>query len=253
MRDRMTTFQQTTLSEPSGFLIVDKPSGITSHGVVQRVRRLLGFRKIGHLGTLDPIGTGVLVLAVGRATKSVKHFINDDKVYLTTLLLGVTTDTQDVAGKVLAETRCPSPSPAEIESLFQNFQGEIQQIPPMVSAKKIKGDRLYKLHRKGIEIPREPKTILIRRIEVLQIELPEVTFLVECSKGTYIRTLCADIGDRLGTGGCMSRLRRLRSGFFCLRDARSLQLLEQMPRERIASALIPLGVAMEKKIRCNRR
>lgn len=248
----MTAFRDAASSEPSGFLIVDKPPGITSHGVVQRVRRVLGFRKIGHLGTLDPIGTGVLVLAVGRATKSVKHFINDDKVYLTTLLLGMATDTQDVEGKVLSQSRCPSLSSAEIESLFQDFQGEIQQIPPMVSAKKIKGDRLYKLHRKGIEIPREPKTIFIRRIEVLTIELPEVTFLVECSKGTYIRTLCADIGDRLGTGGCMSRLRRLRSGFFCLRDSRSLRLLEQMSRERIASVLIPLGVAMEKKIRCER-
>jgi tRNA pseudouridine55 synthase len=248
----MAFTEETGTLTPSGFLVVDKPPGITSHGVVQRVRRFLRLRKIGHLGTLDPIGTGVLVLAVGRATKAVKHFITDDKVYLTTLLLGVTTDTQDIEGKVLSETPCPSIVREDIEEALRHFEGEIQQIPPMVSAKKVKGKRLYKLHRKGIEIPREPKTIFVRRIELLNVRLPECTFLVECSKGTYIRTLCADVGDRLGVGGCMARLCRLRSGFFCLRDARALKLLERMSREQIVSLLMPLGVAMEKKIRCQR-
>ncbi len=248
----MTGSPERSSSALSGFLIVDKPPGITSHGVVQRIRRALGLRKIGHLGTLDPMGTGVLVLAVARATKTVKHFINDDKIYLTTLLLGVTTDTQDMDGKILSETACPALSQEEIERGLQEFEGEIEQIPPMVSAKKVKGQRLYKLHRKGIEIPREPKTVFIRKIELLNVDLPEVTFLAECSKGTYIRTLCADIGDRLGMGGCMLRLCRLRSGFFCFRDARPLKLLEAMPRDRIGSLLMPLGVAMEKKIRCQR-
>ncbi len=248
----MTASPETTSPAPRGFLIVDKPPGITSHGVVQCMRRALGLRKIGHLGTLDPIGTGVLVMAVGAATKAVKHFINDDKTYLTTLLLGVTTDTQDLEGRVLSEKPCPPLSNTEVERLFEDFRGQIQQVPPMVSAKKIQGKRLYQLHRKGIVVPREPKTITIRRIEVLRVNLPEIIFLVECSKGTYIRTLCEDIGDKLGSGGCMSRLRRLRSGFFCLRDARHLRLLQRMPREEIASFLIPIGTAMEKKMRCER-
>lgn len=216
------------------------------------MRRVLRLRKIGHLGTLDPIGTGVLVLAVGRTTKTVKYFINDDKVYLTTLLLGVATDTQDTDGKVLSEAPCPPLSPEDVEKAFQQFRGEIQQIPPMVSAKKVKGQRLYKLHRKGIEIPREPKAVLIRRLELLHFHLPEITFLVECSKGTYIRTLCADIGEKLGAGGCMSRLCRLRSGSFCLRDARPLRALQTMPRENVASLLVPLEVAMERRVRCSR-
>jgi len=248
----MTVPRKTPLTSPSGFLVMDKPPGITSHGVVQRMRRALRLRKIGHLGTLDPIGTGVLVLAVGKATKAVKHFITDDKVYLTTLLLGVKTDTQDVEGKVLSDVPCPSLSLEEIEEVFGSFRGEIQQIPPMVSAKKVQGQRLYKLHRKGIEVHREPKTVSIKKIELLNVDLPEITFLVECSKGTYIRTLCADIGEKLGPGGCMLRLCRLRSGFFYLRDAWSLKALEDMPEEQIASLLTPLGVAMEKKIRCER-
>jgi len=245
----MTLDREKRVSPPSGFLIVDKPLGITSHGVVQRMRRVLRLRRIGHLGTLDPVGTGVLVLAVGGATKAVKHFINDDKVYLTTLLLGVVTDTQDIDGKVLSQTGCFYLSADDVEKTLKEFQGEVQQIPPMVSAKKVGGKRLYKLHRKGVVIPREPKTVFIKRIELLHVSLPEVTFLVECSKGTYIRTLCSDIGDRLGTGGCMCRLCRLRSGFFFLRDARALKLLEWMPRERIASLLVPVGAALEKKMR----
>ncbi len=210
-------------------------------------------RKIGHLGTLDPIGTGVLVMAVGRATKAVKHFITDNKIYLTTLLLGVTTDTQDVEGKVISKVPCPSLPLEEIEDVLRSFVGEIQQIPPMVSAKKVDGQRLYKLHRKGIEVPREPKAVTIKKIDLLNVVMPEVTFLVECSKGTYIRTLCADIGERLGPGGCMLRLSRIRSGFFCLRDAWPLRALEGMRREKIASLLMPLGVAMEKKTRCDQR
>jgi tRNA pseudouridine55 synthase len=246
----MTPSRETPFSPLSGFLIVDKPAGITSHRVVERMRRVLRMRRIGHLGTLDPIGTGVLVLAVGRATKAVRHFINDDKIYLTTLLLGVVTDTQDTDGKVLSESPCPPLFPGDVQKVFQQFSGEIQQIPPMVSAKKVKGRRLYKLHRKGIEVPREPKTVVLRRIELLKHSPPEVTFLVECSKGTYIRTLCADIGNKLGPGGCMSRLCRLRSGFFCFRDARPLRVLESMPREEIASLLLSLGRAMEKKAHC---
>jgi len=248
----MTARTKPVLLSPSGFLVVDKPSGITSHGVVQEMRRALRLRKIGHLGTLDPIGTGVLVLAVGRATKAVKHFIEDDKTYLTTLLLGVATDTQDIEGKVLRESPCPEVAIESIEESLKRFAGQIEQIPPMVSAKKVQGRRLYKLHRKGIVVPREPKAVTIKRIELLAVNLPEVTFLVECSKGTYIRTLCADIGEALGPGGCMLRLSRLRSGFFSLRDAYSLEFLTHLPKEEIISLLMPLGAAIEKKIRCER-
>jgi tRNA pseudouridine55 synthase len=245
----MMTTGQTSSFPVSGFLVVDKPPGITSHGVVEKMRRALGMRKIGHLGTLDPIGTGVLVLAIGKATKAVRHFINDDKVYLTTLLLGVTTDTQDVEGKVLTQSHCPSFAQQDIRAVLQQFEGKIQQVPPMVSAKKVKGRRLYTLHRKGIEIPREPKTVFVRKMQLLNVQLPRVTFLVGCSKGTYIRTLCADIGEKLGPGGCMAGLCRLRSGFFCLRDARSLRALRSMPRQSIASLLLPVGIALEQKMR----
>jgi tRNA pseudouridine55 synthase len=246
----MTVSRPTAPPPPSGFLIVNKPLGITSHDVVERVRRMLGIRRIGHLGTLDPIGTGVLVLAVGRSTKAVKYFINDDKVYLTTLLLGTVTDTQDIDGKVISRTPCPPLSIEDIEKTFEMFRGEIQQIPPMVSAKKVQGRRLYKLHREGIEVPREPKAIVIKRLDLLHFDPPKITFLVECSKGTYVRTLCADMGRKLGSGGCMLSLCRLRSGFFSLRNAWSLRALASKRGEDIASLLLPLGVAMERRLRC---
>ena len=231
----------------NGFLIVNKPAGITSHDVVDRLREITGIRKIGHLGTLDPIGTGVLVLAIGGATKAAKYFMTDDKEYLTTVKLGMTTDTQDTDGKVLSLKENCKITKEEFIGVLEKFRGEIEQIPPMVSAKKIRGKRLYKLHRKGIEVHRDPKKVRIDRIELVEFKPPEATFFVKCSKGTYIRTLCADIGEQTGCGGCMSKLVRMKSGFFDLKNASTLDELGKMNDEEIKQKLIPTKQALLEK------
>jgi tRNA pseudouridine55 synthase len=227
-------------SEHTGFLVIDKPSGITSHDVVDRVREVLKIRKVGHLGTLDPLGTGVLVLAIGKATKSVRFFIDDDKDYRATVQLGTVTDTQDIDGKVLETRDYSHVTEDAVSEAVGRFRGTIEQIPPMVSAKKIKGKRLYKLHRKGIEVPREPKEITIYDIRIERYAPPHVTIHVSCSKGTYVRTLCMDIGEVLGCGGCMSDLVRLRSGCFTLDEAVKLDELEKMPPEEVAQRILPI-------------
>ena len=230
----------------NGFLVVDKPAGITSHDVVDRARRILGIRKIGHLGTLDPLGVGVLVLAVGKATKAVRYFVDDDKEYTTTVRLGVTTDTQDLDGTVLEE-REVNVTLDEFERVLDRFRGEIEQIPPMVSAKKVGGKRLYKLHRQGIEVEREPKKVRIYEIDLRDFSPPEATFHVRCSKGTYIRTLCADIGEALGCGGAMAWLRRTKSGFFTIEDAVTLDELEKRNTDEIYTLLMPTERAIRKR------
>jgi tRNA pseudouridine55 synthase len=229
-----------THSEYTGFLVVNKPVGITSHDVVDRIRQVLGMRKVGHLGTLDPLGTGVLVLAVGRATKSVKFFIDDDKDYRANILFGTITDTQDTDGKVLETRDYSGVTKEHIEEILKEFTGKITQIPPMVSAKKINGKRLYKLHRKGIEVPREPKEIEIYRLVIEDFALPSATIFLSCSKGTYVRTLCADIGEKLGCGGCMSSLVRVRSGCFSLNDSYKLDEVEKMTQEQAAKLILPI-------------
>ena len=166
----------------SGFLVIDKPPGITSHTAVERVRRKLRMQKVGHLGTLDPIATGVLVMAIGRATKLVKYFIEDDKEYRTTAKLGVVTDTQDLDGKIIRQCTEIDVSQEKVEEVLKEFVGEIEQIPPMVSAKKIGGKRLYKLHRKGIEVDRNPKKIRIDYINLVEFNPPLVTFEVKGSQ-----------------------------------------------------------------------
>jgi len=231
----------------NGFLIIDKPSGITSHTAVEDVRRKLKIQKVGHLGTLDPIATGVLVMAIGRATKLVKYFIDDNKEYRTTMKLGVVTDTQDLDGKILQESTSIDVSREKVEQVFQQFVGDIEQIPPMVSAKKIGGKRLYKLHRKGIEVERKPKKIRIDYMNMIEFNLPLVIFEVKCSKGTYVRTICDDIGQKLGTGGAMAGLVRLKSGFFELSDAVTLKQLEQMDTEQIMRKIISPMLALKRK------
>lgn len=226
--------------EYTGFLVINKPSGITSHDVVDRIRKVLGLRKVGHLGTLDPLGTGVLVLAIGRATKSVKYFVDDDKDYQATILLGTITDTQDTDGRVIETKDYGGITRESVEALLKQFTGKINQIPPMVSAKKIKGERLYKLHRKGIEVPREPKEIEIYKLEIVNFNLPEVQIFLSCSKGTYVRTLCADIGEKLGCGGCMSSLVRVRSGCFSLSDAYKLEEIEKMSAEDASKLILQI-------------
>jgi len=211
-----------------GFLIVDKPAGWTSHDVVARARRLLNERQIGHGGTLDPAATGVLPLAVGSATRVVEYLIDADKQYLAEIVLGVSTDSHDADGTVLA---IEDPSAIErptVEAMLNEFHGILQQMPPMHSAIKVKGRRLYDAARRGIDVERQPRQIVIHRIELVEWNAPVATILVDCSKGTYIRAIARDLGDRLGCGAHLGNLVRLKTGPFSLLDAWNLDELESL-------------------------
>ncbi len=223
-----------------GVLLVDKPAGLTSHDVVDRIRRHFGFNKVGHCGTLDPAATGLLLIVLERATKLQDRLMSADKTYEGTMLLGVATDSQDADGVVLAEKPVPALSADDIEGVFGKFRGDIQQIPPMVSAIKHKGQPLYKLARKGKTVEREPRLIHIYDLRLLALELPKVRFRVACTKGTYVRTLCADIGDVLGCGAHLSELRRARSGHFDVKDAQPLDKLLTLRREQLQPLVIPI-------------
>jgi tRNA pseudouridine55 synthase len=205
----------------NGAIIIDKPEGKTSHDIVSEVKKILGVKKAGHAGTLDPIATGVLAVCLNEATKLTKFLAGEDKEYLATMLLGVKTDTFDSKGKIIA-TSDKSVSEEEIRTVITQMKGKIKQIPPAYSAVKYHGKPLYKWARKGIFFDKEPREVEINSIIIENISLPRVTFLIDCSKGTYIRTLCSDIGDRLGCGACLCSLRRLRSGFFSEEMAVSL-------------------------------
>lgn len=196
-----------------GVLNIYKPVGITSFDVIRRLKKVCNTKKIGHTGTLDPLASGVLPICLGRATKVVELIMNDYKVYKAELKLGVITDTYDREGKIL-DTSSVDIQKEEIEKCIKSFTGDIFQIPPMYSAIKINGKKLYELARKGVEIPREPRPITIYDIDILDINIPFVTFQVKCSKGTYIRSLCYDIGNKLGCGGTMWNLERIQSGIF---------------------------------------
>jgi tRNA pseudouridine55 synthase len=206
----------------NGVIIVDKPAGITSHDVVDRVRKLLGVKKAGHAGTLDPMATGVLAVCVGEATKIASFLTGDDKVYEATMRLGVRTDTQDMTGRVLAEqeTRVTD---EDVKAVLAALVGTITQVPPQYSAVKVRGKALYKWARKGVNVEAAARQVNIREIHVRDIALPLVSFTVTCSKGTYVRTLCADAGDRLGCGAALERLRRTASGIFRAENAVSLE------------------------------
>jgi tRNA pseudouridine55 synthase len=206
----------------NGVIIVDKPAGITSHDVVDRVRKLLGVKKAGHAGTLDPMATGVLAVCVGEATKIASFLTGDDKVYEATMRLGVRTDTQDMTGRVLAEqeTRVTD---EDVKAVLAALVGTITQVPPQYSAVKVRGKALYKWARKGVNVEAAARQVNIREIHVRDIALPLVSFTVTCSKGTYVRTLCADAGDRLGCGAALEKLRRTASGIFRAENAVSLE------------------------------
>ncbi len=209
-----------------GILPVCKPEGFTSHDVAAKLRGILHTRKIGHTGTLDPMATGVLPIAVGQGTRLVSLLTEKTKTYEAVLRLGITTDTQDITGKVLAER----PVYADREEILQtaaSFEGEQMQIPPMYSAIRQNGKRLYELAREGITVERKPRPVTFYRISVTEIALPRVRLTVSCSKGTYIRTLCHDIGERLGCGGCMEALTRTRSGEFALSDCYTLEQIAE--------------------------
>ena len=216
----------------NGIVIVDKPQGWTSQDVTARLRRVFNTRRIGHGGTLDPMATGVLPVFVGRATRGVEFFEHAEKTYEATLRLGLTTDTEDTSGTVLTEQEV-NISEADFLGVLPQFRGKIQQIPPMYSALKINGQKLVDLARKGKEVERLPREIEIFQLDCLEFSGAEAKLRVRCSKGTYIRTLCKDIGEALGCGGCMAALRRMQAGEYTIEEAVPLQeLLETENSEK---------------------
>lgn len=208
----------------NGIVIVDKPQGWTSQDVTARLRRVFQTRRIGHGGTLDPMATGVLPVFVGRATRGVEFFEHAEKVYETVLRPGITTDTEDITGTVLSRQEVTL-TEQQVQAVLPRFRGEIMQVPPMYSAIKVDGQKLYDLARKGREVHREPRPITIHELTFLGFENGGIRLRVHCSKGTYIRTLCKDIGEALGCGGCMEQLRRISAGEYTLADAVPLQQL----------------------------
>jgi len=208
----------------NGIVIVDKPQGWTSQDVTARLRRVFSTRRIGHGGTLDPMATGVLPVFVGRATRGVEFFEHAEKTYETVLRLGLTTDTEDITGEKLEE-RAVSFTSERLEEVLEAFRGDILQVPPMYSALKVNGQKLYDLARKGKTVERQPRPITIHELTLLEVGENTLRLRVRCSKGTYIRTLCKDIGEALGCGGCMAELRRVSAGEYGIAEAVPLQEL----------------------------
>ncbi len=225
---------------PDGVLLVDKADGMTSHDVVALVRRKLGIKKAGHCGTLDPIATGLLLLTLGRGTKIQDLLMSEDKEYAGTLLLGITTSTQDRQGEIIARREVPLLDENTIRAAFEKFRGDFYQMPPMVSAKKHGGVPLYKLARQGKVVEREPRLVHVYRYSVDRIALPEIDFGVICSKGFYVRTYVHDIGEELGCGAHLKSLRRTKSGRFDVARAISVDQIKNAPREEILSRLLTL-------------
>ena len=217
----------------NGIVIIDKPQGWTSQDVTARLRRVFNTRRIGHGGTLDPMATGVLPVFVGRATRGVEFFEHAEKTYETVLRLGITTDTEDISGTVLTEQDA-FVTGEQLEKVLDQFRGDIMQVPPMYSALKINGQKLVDLARKGKEVERKPRPITIHELTLLGMEADGIRLRVRCSKGTYIRTLCKDIGEALGCGGCMAALRRVQAGEYTIGEAVPLlELLEMQQPEHV--------------------
>ena len=207
-----------------GIVIVDKPEGWTSQDVVSKLRGVLKTRRIGHGGTLDPMATGVLPVFVGRGTRGVEFFEHAEKTYETLLRLGITTDTEDITGNILTQQDV-FVTGEMVEEVLTKFRGDILQIPPMYSAIKVGGQKLYDLARKGREVERQPRPVTIHELTLLGMEAEGIRLRVRCSKGTYIRTLCKDIGQALGCGGCMAQLRRVQAGEYTIENSVPLQTL----------------------------
>ena len=227
-------------NDTAGILLVDKPQGITSHDVVARMRKVFQMKKIGHAGTLDPMATGLLLILVGKATKASQYLMSLDKEYTGTIKLGEVTDSQDADGEITITKPVPELTEAEVAKVMQTFLGDQYQTPPMFSAKKINGQKLYKLARKGQEVAREPRFIHVSRYEITQFALPEIAFIVRSSKGAYIRTLAHDLGDRLGCGGHLSALRRTAVGKFRVDDSNTVEAIEAMGSAELRHKLIPI-------------
>ena len=222
-----------------GLLLLDKDEGMTSQSCVSRVKRLFGAVKAGHTGTLDPMATGLLPILLGRATRAGEFLLCSDKHYRAVLRLGMTTDTEDITGKVLSA--CDTlPSPEEVEAVLARFRGELLQTPPMYSALKVGGRKLVDLAREGVELERTPRPITIHALSATPLSPSDYALDVCCSKGTYIRTLCADIGRALGVGGCMAALRRMEAAGFAVAQSHSLADLTGMSEEQRQECIIPI-------------
>lgn len=229
----------------NGIMILHKGEGLTSQSAVNRVKRLLGAAKAGHTGTLDPLATGVLPILVGNAVKAGEYMLSSDKHYIATLRLGLTSDTEDITGR-LEKTDAKIPSEEEVLQVISGFVGEIMQVPPMVSALKVGGQKLCDLARKGIVIEREARPITVYRLDATKIAADAYSLDVICSKGTYIRTLCADIGKALGCGGVMETLCRAEASGFTLSEAHTLEELEAMSAAEREAALLPVETVFMK-------
>ncbi len=225
-----------------GLLLIDKPAGMTSHDVVRKIRRIFHTRKVGHAGTLDPLATGVLPIALGHGTKILQFLLAENKAYRATFKLGVTTTTLDAEGEVVEKLDVPEISPQQLESILAQFRGEIEQLPPMFSALKKDGVPLYKLAREGKTVERELRRVTITRLDLIAVDNDRMTIEVDCSKGTYIRTLVSDIGAKLGCGAHLVALQRLRSGDFSIAECHALEELAKL--DNPATALIDLDAAL---------
>jgi tRNA pseudouridine55 synthase len=226
---------------PDGILLVDKPAGITSFRVVDRLKKRFRIKKVGHGGSLDPMATGLLIILINRGTKLASGLLGGEKEYEATVLLGTETDSQDITGKVVSVNDKVKFTRDEIEKALETFRGEIRQIPPMVSALKHQGERLYKIARRGEVVERAPRTVTISSLILREVSGSSIRIDVRSSKGTYIRTLSHDLGRLLGCGGCLSALRRTRVGPYNIRDAFDFDELLKGTRERLAECIIPAG------------
>jgi tRNA pseudouridine55 synthase len=224
-----------------GVLLVDKPAGPTSHDIVDAIRRRFRFKKVGHGGTLDPQATGVLTILIGPATKLSERFMGSDKTYEGAMRLGISTDSQDAQGKVIRESDFSMVTREKLEEATGKFKGDLMQTPPMVSAVKVDGVPLYKSARDGKEIERKPRLIHIYEFRLTDFSPPEASFVVSCTKGTYVRTLCSDIGDMLGTGAHLARLRRTRAGDMAIEQAMPFDEIMAMDIAQLAAVTIPVG------------
>jgi len=226
-----------------GVLLVDKPSGMTSHDVVNRIRRAAQTRRVGHTGTLDPAATGLLILCIGPATRLSEFLTGLDKTYEGTMRLGVTTDSYDLDGVVASERPVPDLDAQTIQDVCNRFIGAIEQVPPMVSAVKVDGERLYKRARKGEVVERAPRSIRVHEFRIASYAAPDARFVLRCSSGAYARSLCHDVGELLGCGAALANLRRTAVGPHTIDDAAPLDQFDS--REAVSARLLPMGEALD--------
>lgn len=228
----------------NGILLVDKPQGMTSHDVVDALRKATHIRRIGHTGTLDPRATGLLILCIGQATRLSQHFSDLGKTYEGIMRLGLVTKSHDLDGEVVEEKPVPETlTMNDVQNICNNFVGDIEQVPPMVSAIKVGGKRLYKIAREGGEVERKPRPVTVKCFDVLEWNLPEATIRITCSSGAYVRTLCHDVGQQLGCGAALAQLRRTHVGNYSLENAAPLDALTSV--EDVEKRLIPMDDALD--------